>query len=167
MAPVRLAAASGEAGEVRLVMPVGRHAQSDTWWVVAELVRDLLVLRVWLAASDGFRVIVLDSIGAEFGSIIRDTYREAVELLDVVGPASQTQVDGRRLVSGGDRHYEIAAEVHTRGGASLLYIRVWLQLKQRFVLYVIDADGRIRDRATGTYDQAKARVVSHLEAPNV
>lgn len=29
--------------------------------------------------------------------------------------------------------------------------------KQRFVLYVIDAQGRVRDRATGSYDRAKAR----------
>jgi hypothetical protein len=164
MTPVRLTAVPDESGDVRLVMPVGRHLESESWWVVGEIVRRLLVLRVWLAASDGFRVIVLDGIGAEHGSLIKDTYRDATELLGVAGPASHTQIDGRRLVSGGDRDYEIAAEIHTRGGEQLLYVRVWLQAKQRFVLYVIDAQGRIRDRATGTYDQAKARAVSHLDA---
>ena len=145
-------------------MPVGRHLESESWWVVGEVVRGLLVLRVWLAASVDFRVIVLDNIGSEHGTIIRMIYRDATAVLGVTGPATHTQIDGRRLVSGGDRDYEIAAEIHTRGGEQLLYVRVWLQRKQRFVLYVIDAQGAIRDRATGTYDQAKARAVSHLDA---
>lgn len=161
--PLRLTAVPQD-GDVRLVMPAGRHLESERWWVVGELVRELLVLRVWLAATDGFRVIVLDNIGSELGSIVRDTYREATDVLGVSGPASHTRIDGRRLVSGGDQDYEIAAEVHARAGEQLLYVRVWLQRKQRFVLYVIDAQGAIRDRATGTYDQAKARAVSHLDA---
>jgi hypothetical protein len=32
------------------------------------------------------------------------------------------------------------------------------------VLYIIDKQGRIRDRTTGTCDQAKARAMSHLDA---
>jgi hypothetical protein len=155
---------AGESGGVRLVMPIGRHLESEQWWVVGEVVRELLVLRVWLAASAHFRVIVLDRIGAEYGSVVHSIYRDAAEALGVAGPASHTHIDGRRLVSGGDRDYEIAAEIHTRAGESLLYLRVWIQAKQRFVLYIIDPQGRIRDRATGTYDQAKARVASHLDA---
>ncbi len=145
-------------------MPVGRHLEPESWWVVGEVVRALLVLRVWLAASVDFRVIVLDNIGSEHGTIIRKIYRDATAVLSVTGPATHTQIDGRRLVSGGDRDYETAAEIHTRGGEQLLYVRVWLQRKQRFVLYVLDAKGAIRDRATGTYEQAKARAVSHLDA---
>ena len=164
MTPVRFRAVPGQDGEVRLMMPVGRHLESESWWVVGELVRELLVLRVWLAATNRFRVIVLDEIGAEIGSIIRQNYSDATNALGVAGPASHTQVDGRRLVSGLDRLYEIAAEIHTRDDEPLLYVRVWLQRKQRFVLYVIDAQGRIRDRSTGTYEQAKARAVSHLDA---
>jgi hypothetical protein len=164
MTPVRLNAVPDQSGEVRLVMPVGRHLESEQWWVVGEVVSTMLVLRVWLAATDCFRVIVLDRMGAELGSIVKLNYGEATEALGVSGPSSHTQIDGRRLVSGGDRDYEIAAEVHTRGCEQLLYVRVWLQRKQRFVLYVIDTEGKIRDRATGTYDQAKARAVSHLDA---
>ena len=81
-----------------------------------------------------------------------------------MAPHRTPEIDGRRLISGGDRDYEIAAEIHTRIGEPLLYARVWLQRKQRFVLYVIEAQGRIRDRATGTYDQAKARVLMRCGA---
>jgi hypothetical protein len=164
MTPVRLTAVPDDSGEVRLVMPVGRHLESEKWWVVGEIVRSLLVLRTWIAATDSFRVIVLDTIGAEHGSVVKSIYRDATEVLGVAGPATHAHIDGRRLVSGGDRHYEIAAEIHTRAGEQLLYVRVRLQAKQRFVLYIIDAQGRIRDRATGTYEQAKARAASHLDA---
>jgi len=163
MTPVRLTAVPGESGDIRLVAPVGRHLESEGWWIVGEVVRDLLVLRVWLASTDAFRVIVLDNIGAEHGSLVRTTYKDATETLGVAGAAEHTRIEGRRLVSGGDRDYEIAGEIHTRRGEQLLYVRVWLQLRQRFVLYVIDGEGRIRDRATGTYEQAKARVASHID----
>ena len=50
-----------------------------------------------------------------------------------------------------------------RGLATFLK-RSLLGLAFRFVLYVIDAEGVIRDRSTGDYPQAKQRVLSHLLA---
>jgi len=65
---------------------------------------------------------------------------------------------------GGDRDWEIAAEIHTIADERLLYLRVWLHARQRFVLYVVDREGVIRDRATSDYTQAKQRALSQLVA---
>jgi hypothetical protein len=64
----------------------------------------------------------------------------------------------------GDRDWEIAGEIHTIADEELLYLRIWVQARQRFVLYVIDRHGAILDRSTGDYSQAKQRALSHLIA---
>ena len=162
--PIRLTAVPDE-GQVKLVPPVGRHLESRSWWVAAQVLKSRLIVRVWMQYNDDFRVIVLDRDGSEDGSVMKLDYNQALTALGL--PLNGTQhvsVEGRRLVSGGDRDWEIAAEIHTVGDEQYLYVRVWLHRKQRFVLYVIDRAGKIADRATGDYTQAKQRVVSHLTA---
>lgn len=161
--PIRLAAVPKN-GEVTLAMPVGRHLESAAWWVAAQVRGATLLIRVWIEANDNFRVIVLDRFGSELGSVMKLNYGEAVDALGVVGSTEHVLVDGRRLVSGGDRDWELAGEIHTVDGEQLLYLRVWLHARQRFLLYVIDRNGAIRDRATGDYEQAKQRALSHLVA---
>ncbi|MGB2711294.1 MAG: hypothetical protein WBC33_07240, partial [Conexibacter sp.] len=152
--PIRLAPEPTADG-VRLVLPVGRHLQSESWWVAAQVLHDKLLLRVWTEANRRWRVIVLDRVGSEHGSILTATYEEGTTALGVDGSTEHVQVEGRRLVSGGDRDWELAAEVHTIADEPLLYLRVWIQARQRFVLYAIDRCGAICDRATGDYQQAK------------
>jgi hypothetical protein len=161
--PVRLTPAPSDDG-VKLVMPVGRHLESAAWWVAAQVLGDKLLLRIWMEANDHFRVIVLDRLGSEHGSALTLNYEDGAAALSVAGSTEHVQVDGRRLVSGGDRDWEIAAEIHSVADEQLLYLRVWIQARQRFVLYAVDRSGVIRDRATGDYAQAKQRVVSHLLA---
>jgi hypothetical protein len=109
-------------------------------------------------------VIAIDRLGSELGSVLNRRYESAVKALGMAGTTQHVQVDGRRLVSGGDRDWEIAAEIHRIADEQLLYLRVCVQARQRFVLYVIDRGGTIRDRATGDYTQAKQRALSHLVA---
>jgi hypothetical protein len=90
--------------------------------------------------------------------------RDPNTALGVTGRTQNVAVDGRRLVSGGDRDWEIAGEIRTVADEELLYLRIWVQARQRFVLYVIDRIGAIRDRSTGDYSQAKQRALSHLIA---
>ena len=51
--------------------------------------------------------------------------------------------EGRRLVSGGDRDFEIAAEVRTIEDEDYLFLRVWLQTIQKFRVTVLSAEGSI------------------------
>src|SRR4051794_23088671 len=120
---VKLKPVSGGGGnDVRLVLPEGRHLESGGWFVAADTVvvdgERLLVVRIWSPSDDGCRVLVLDRFGGERESVRARTYKEALgALASINGAAPQhTQVEGRRLVSGGDNEYEIAAEVHLIGG---------------------------------------------------
>src|SRR4051794_25604423 len=161
--PIRLTA-QPVGHDVQLVMPVGRHLESPHWWIAAQVLGQKFIVRAWVAAHDGFRVIVLDRDGSELGSMLSKNYDTAIKALGVSGPTNHIQVEGRRLVSGGDKDWEVAAEIHNVADERLLYLRIWVQARQRFVLYVIDCDGAIRDRATGDYKQAKQRALSHLLA---
>jgi hypothetical protein len=149
---------------VKLVMPVGRHPESALWWVAAQVHYQVLIIRVWLETSSSFRVVVLDRNGSEHGSILDAIYKDATKALGFAESTQHVQVDGSRLVSGGDRDWEMAAEIHTVADDELLFLRVWVHARQRFVLYVIDRHGVVRDRATGDYGQAKQRALSHLLA---
>ncbi len=161
--PIRMNATT-VGNDVQLVMPVGRHLESPDWWVAAQVLGTKFIVRAWIAANDGFRVVVLDRAGSELGSMLSENYDTAIKALGASGPTKHIQVEGRRLVSGGDRDWEIAAEIHNVAEERLLYLRVWVQLRQRFVLYVLDRGGVILDRATGDYKQAKQRALSHLLA---
>jgi hypothetical protein len=59
------------------------------------------------------------------------------------GDVRLTLPEGRRLVSGGDRDFEVAGEVHTIEGEDYLFLRVWLQVAQKFRVVVLDANGAI------------------------
>jgi hypothetical protein len=67
-------------------------------------------------------------------------------------------------VTSSNHDVQLRAEIHWVAEEELLYLQIWLERRQRFVLYVIDAEGIIRDPATGDYAQAKQRAPSHLLA---
>lgn len=63
--------------------------------------------------------------------------------------------EGRRLVAGGDKDYEIAAEVRTIGEEDYLFLRVWLQAVQKFRVAVLSPDGAIESTVVKrTYREA-------------
>jgi hypothetical protein len=163
MMPIRLTSLPTDEG-VKLATPVGRHLKSADWWVEAGEHPDALLLAVWSMASKGVTVIAVDPNGSERGSMLTRTYDEAKNALGFAGSTKPLEPDGRRIVTSGNRNFELGAEIHSVADEELLYLRIWLQRRQRFVLYVIDREGVILDRATGDYAQAKQRVLSHLLA---
>lgn len=168
---VKLKAVVTAENDVRLALPDGRHLASGGWFVAADTTivdgDRLLILRIWSPADDGCRVIVVDKDGGERESVRARTYKEALGALrSVDGASSQhTHVDGRRLVSGGDGEYEIAAEVHGINGEDLLLVRVWLHVKQRFTVYAIDHARVVRAHdAAATYRKTVDAITEHLLA---
>ena len=52
------------------------------------------------------------------------------------------------------------ADPHTVPDEQFVYVRIWIQARPGFVLYVIVRDGAIRDRTAAGYTRAKMRVLS-------
>lgn len=157
---IRLKPAVTRDGEVRLMLPAGRHLERDGWFVATDVFggrKRLLELRVWTPADDGYRVIVLDGHGGEHGSINAQTLQAAEAALTRVAGAQRgyPKPEGRRLVSGGDRDWEIAAELERIDDEEILFVRVWLQQKQAFTVYAIDEARIVRAHAAAaTYAKA-------------
>ena len=168
--PIRMQAVATDGGEIRLMLPAGRTLNRDGWYVTAEAQVGppaLLTLRAWTPDNEGFRVIRIDNRGAEYGSVRAESYKSALAALDSRdgGHVSYPRIEGRRLVSGGDRDWEIAAEVREVVDDELLFVRVWLQALQRVTVYAIDVERRVCGHATAdTYRKASDAIVEHLVA---
>lgn len=164
---VRLKPATAN-GHTRLVLPKGRHLEQDGWFVAADVdhaEQALLVLRVWTPANHGYRLLALDAEGGDHGSVRASRYEEGVKTLGLGGQVAHTRAEGRRLVYGGDPAWEVAAEISFVGNEEVLFLRVWLQRKQRFSVYAIDPLGIVRAHAAAsTNDRAVSTIWQHLAA---
>src|SRR3954447_22630873 len=102
-------------GEVRLMLPEGRQLGRDGWYATANITTGtprLLALRVWTPAAAGYRVITIDRDGTEYDSLRVSRYDDARTVMEgLSGSVTYPHVEGRRLVSGGDELWEIAAEL--------------------------------------------------------
>lgn len=165
--PIRLKAVTAN-GEVRLVLPEGRHLERDGWYVAADILTSsprLLAMRIWTPANAGFRVIVLDEGGAEHDSLRAPTYKKAQAAMASLSgaPVSHPTIEGRRLVSGGDAAWELAGEVRLVDEEEILFVRVWVQAKQEFTVYAVDADRLVRGRDTAaTNGKARNSIIEYL-----
>jgi hypothetical protein len=79
------------------------------------------------------------------------------------GQARLAMPEGRRLVSGGNKDFEIAAEVRTIDDEDYLFQRVWLQQIQKFRVTVLSREGSIESTVVKpTYREAVDAVYDEL-----
>jgi hypothetical protein len=164
---IRLSPA-GTNGGIRLVLPEGRHLERDGWHVAVDIVNGeprLLAARVWAPTNSGYRIIVIDRFGSEYESRHVRAYEDAREEVGKItdGEFSHPRVDGRRLVSGGDPDWELAAEIEHLGQEEIIFVRFWLQATQEMDVYALDAAGVVRGHdLASTYRKAHDSIVDHI-----
>lgn len=166
---IRLKPATRANGEIVLALPAGRHLERGGWFVAADTINKgerLIALRVWPPHEDRARVIVLDRAGALHDTVRTRTYEEAKTVLPyLTEDVGHALVDGRRLVSGGDADWEIAAEIHNLDGEEILLLRIWLQRSQAVAVWALDGDLVVRGHdVAGTYKRALSEITAQITA---